>query len=455
MADQPLYPIGGGGLRGWMFRQIFGNRLLTAFGQRNFILQKNVPIWIDMENLLEVYFMVPHLRAVIDRKAEMFSNGRFRVVNKKGKEIEDHPVLEILKNPNCLQTMEAYLFQYSVFSDIYASTFQYKVAPKVGFNLAPRAMWNLPPANMRVIPTGKLWDQMDIGGIISKFTMENGSGNGMFRDFTTEDIIYATNAIGAQYITGQSKLVSLEKPLSNIVGALRTRNCIIFDRGGLGILSTASKDSAGGIPLGAEERKKISEQLPQDYGIQDGQLRTIITNAALTYTSMTFPTKDLMLFEECIDDANSVADAYSMHKNLFAWNKDSTFDNQDAAVKFTYQNTIQPFANSYCKLIMQDPSFEPLFARGHELELCYDHLPVMKEDELAEHEADKAEAEAQKVEVDTIVMLNTAVRSGNISRESAIYLLASTEEYTTEQASNLISEPKPVEPPQPTPPTNE
>lgn len=442
--DSPLYPIGGGGLRGWMFRQVFGNRLLTAFAQRNFILQKNVPIWIDMENLLQVYLMVPHLRAVIDQKAQMFSNAQFKVCDKKGKEIEDHPVLDILRNPNCLQTQEAYMFQYSVFSDIYASTFQYKVAPKVGFDLSPRAMWNLPPANMRVIPTGKLWDQMDIGGIIDKFTMENGNGNGMFRDFTTEDIIYSTSAIGAQYITGNSKLVSLEKPLSNIMGALRTRNCIIFDRGGLGILSTASKDSTGGIPLGQQERKDISAQMPQDYGIQDGQLRTIITNAALTYTSMTFPTKDLMLFEEIEDDFAAILGTFGMDRDIFPSVKGATNENKEQAIKQTYQNTIQPFADSYCKLIMQDPSFMPLFKRGHYLEASYEHLPVMKEDELHEHQADKAEAEAMSVWQQSIITLNTAVRQGNISRESAVFMLVDSGEYTQEQASSLISDPQPM-----------
>lgn len=436
--DAPLYPIGGGGLRGWMFRQIFGNRLLSAFAQRNFILQKNVPIWIDMENLLQVYLMVPHLRAVIDRKAEMFSNGRFCVVNKKGNEIEDHPIIGILENPNCLQTQEKYLFQYSIFDDIYASTFQYKVAPKVGFDLSPRALWNLPPANMRVIPTGQLWNETKIGGIISKFTMENGSVNGTIRDFTTEDIIYTTSAIGAHYITGESKLISLQKPLSNIVGALRTRNCIIFDRGAMGLLSHQSKDQMGGIPLGETERKMVESQMRNEYGIQDGQMRTIITEASLSYQSMTFPTKELMLFEEIEDDFSIICGTYGMSRDIFPSVKGATFENAEQAIKQTYQNTIQPCADSYCKLIMQDPGFAPLFSRGHELQLNYDHLPVMKEDEKSEADADKADAEARDQYIKTIISLNQEIAAGNMDHAQAVELLVMQCEYAPEDAKKVL-----------------
>ena len=47
-------------------------------------------------------------------------------------------------------------------------------------------------------------------------------------------------------------------------------------------------------------------------------------------------------------------------------------------------------------------------------------------------------------------IFNTAVRNGNMSRDSAIYLLVSSEEYTQEEASALISEPQPMPEPKPT-----
>lgn len=406
MGETPFYPIGASGWRGWLFRQIFGKNYLGAFSQSTFMLNRGVPILVDMENLMGVYMMVPHLRAVIDRRAEMFANADVYVVNAEGERVENHPIETLLRNPNPLQTQEQYMYQWAIYEGIYSQCFEYKLKLLAGFRPGPKCLWNLPPSNMRVIPTGKVWEQTTIDGIIEKYVMMNAESGTMERTFETKDIILTTTGVSNQYIVGSSRLLSLEKALNNIVGALRTRGAIIFDRGALGILSSSTKDaSGGGIPLDPKEKERIEKQYPTDYGIQDGQIRTLVTNAALNYTAMTFPTKDLMLFEEIEDDFQSILSAFGLYRDIFPSTKGATFENSKEAVRGSYQNAIQPLADSYCRSREQDPDIKPLLKAGEQLRASYEHLPAMQENK-------KEAAEANKIVIDAI---NLMVQSNMIT----------------------------------------
>lgn len=415
MGEAPFYPIGASGWRGWLFRKLFGgNSYLGAFSQSTFMLNRGVPILVDMENLMGVYLMVPHLRSVIDRRAEMFSNADVYVVNSEGERVENHPIEALLRNPNPLQTQEQYMCQWAIYEGIYSQCFEYKFKLMAGFRPGPKCLWNLPPSNMRVIPTGKVWEQTTIEGIVEKYVMMNAESGTMERTFETKDIILTTTGVSNQYIVGSSRLLTLEKALNNIVGALRTRGAIIFDRGALGILSSHGKDaSGGGIPLDPKEKERIEKQYPTDYGIQDGQIRTLVTNAALNYQPMTFPTKDLMLFEEIEDSFQSILGTFSMARDLFPSTKGATFENSKEAVRMTYQNCIQPLADSYCRSREQDPDIKPLLKAGEQLVASYEHLPAMQENK-------KESAEANKIVVDSIKLM---VDSNMVSPAQAAQLI--------------------------------
>ena len=437
MADSPFYPIGG--IKGWLFRQLFGGSQQAAAFNQSFILNKNQPIWIDMENLLGVYLTVPHLRAIIDKKAEMFSNAELYVVDKDGNRVDNPDVEKLLRNPNPLQNQQNYMYQWLVYYEVFAQCFEYKMKPEISFSPLPRVMWNLPPSNIAVKPTGKIWDQTTLDGIIAGYEMQHAEDGSVIRNFLPSQIIHTTQGVSNKYIVGESKLNTLQKPLSNIVGALRTRNCIIFDRGALGIISSESKDSVGGIPLGDKEKKALEAQLRRDYGIQDDQMRTLITAASLKYTPMTYPTKDLMLFEEIEDDVNAICAAFGMARDLFPSTKGATYENMKEAERGTYQNTLQPLLDLWCMSRTQDPDISKGLKDGQSIEGSYEYLAVMKNDELKEHQAEQAEQAAIGIEIDNIMKLNTAVAQGTMSRDAAVMFLVSSCEYEQNEAESLIS----------------
>lgn len=428
----------------------------SPFYPLNFIgtRDKKQPIFVDMTNLLAVYLSCPPLRAVIDRKAEMFSNMEIKLykktTDKNGEEtkeeIKKHPVLDLLNNPTPIHSQNNWLILYSIFKDVYNQTFTYKL--RGTSNGYPKVLWHLPSGDMKVIPTGKLFSQYEMNGIIKNYVLISGSDDQMTETvYETKDIIHITEGTSKNYIVGESKLKSLSMPISNIVGAYKTRNILIHENAGITILSPDSKDADGMIPLGDAERQRLENEFRLKYGLSDQQMHKVFTTTSMKVTPLVFPVNDMMLFEEIEGDFAEICQAFGMSRDIFPSTKGATFENQLQAEKATYNNTIIPEAEKFLQYFNKDKDFG-LEANGLYLEPCFEHVAALKEDEKAEAESEKLEYEGRKIKADSIIQLNKSVQMGEISYDAAIQTAVIVHEYPIEIAKTLISKPN-IKPPQP------
>lgn len=400
MTDPIFYPIGQFFSNLWNFP----SRNANAYYQ-NVIFNSSTPRWINFDNNLKPYNECPLLNIAINRKAELFSNGRWKVVsvNDEEKEYPNDDVLKLLNNPNPLQNCNEFLKQYSICCDIFATELIY--ALRATKNQDPSALYILPNAMMTIVPTGKLYMQNKLDQIIAYYMMQ-GVGVGKQR-WEVDEIIYNAQNVGTNLI-GQSKIPALNKPISNIMGALETRNIIIHDKGAIGILTAnGGGDGSGVIPLSEPERLKIENQFRRDTDIYGDRSKVKITTASMQWQNMSYPVKDLMLFEENEEDFGWICGAFNLDRDIFPSVKGATFENKKQGEIATYQNAIKPQADDLADCLTHN--FKELFnTRNRKLKLCYDHLPIMKEDELKE-------AQAEKLEVERLSLLK---RDGIINAET-------------------------------------
>jgi len=380
---------------------------------QNFFMNRKLPIYIDISNLMLVYLSTPLVRTILDKKAEMMKNARFEVykIGDDENPLEAHPILDLLNNPNPLQDIAGLIQQWSIYRDIYANTFMRKV--KATSAAYPKVLWNLPPGEIKIIPTGKLFDQTTFEGVIEKYVLFN-SGQFQPIDYLPADIIQTTCGTSDKYFFSESKLITNKLIISNYVGAYKTRNCIINDRGALGILSSTGKEGTGAIPFGSAERDRLNESYKEKYGIEDDQTRVIMSSSALKYQSMSFPTADLMLFEEEENCFSMMCAAYGMDRKLFPDNsaaKPQAIGSDgkgktEEAMKTTYQNTIQQEIDIFCNQFNYDVDFG-LIKSGYILRGSFKHLPVMQEDEVLR----------EQVESEKTVSLSQMLKDGIISKQ--------------------------------------
>lgn len=322
----------------------------------------------------DIYMTTPQLYAVIQRRGYLLSSGlwkHYKTVGGKPVLVENSPIVKILENPNPLMHGNDHIRQWNENKCVFGNNYEYlqrglPTLPVIG-------MTNLPAAEMQIKVSGKWYAQTKIEDIIEKYILQDSSGNS---EFDTSEINHTRYISGKNPVKGESPMSSLHMPLSNIRGAYGFRNTIINRKGALGILSNNAKDSSGAIPLTEKERTRLNDEYQRLYGINESQMQTIMTNSSLSWQAMTFPTKDLMLFEEVNDDFLTVIDAYGLNSNIFSKTVGATFENLNEGIKQAYQSTIIPEAE---ELAMNRSQIFGLLERGEWLELDYSHISVLQE----------------------------------------------------------------------------
>ena len=385
---------------GWLGRVLFGKNYF--YKSQSVQLGNKGAVYIDTDKPYELYHSIPQLKTIIGKKKAMFANVVPILKDSEGVVIEgalSEDFYNLIYSPNVMQSfnelMENQLEQF----DVYGNQFTYK--NKVS-NLSkfPIALWNISPRYMSPVMTGKVFDQVAKVDIISSYEY---CENTTKKVYSVSDIMYMRHNDLDNPVIGTSPLKFLKHPLSNIDGAYKFRNILINEKGAIGILSSKSGDSMGGIPLTKKEREEIENAHRKNYGINDEQMRMIITDASMSWQPMSYPTKDMMLFEEVQEDTLVLIDHFGMNVNLFA-SKNATFENVTASIKQVYADTIQPYADKYFTSLTAFLEIEKLFGKGSYIDPSYEHLKILQENKKEGADLFRANVDSIKQLVDAGIL---------------------------------------------------
>jgi hypothetical protein len=390
--------------------------------------------------------------------------------DKKGNVIEDHWINDLIKKPNAVQSWSDIVYSLSVQDALYSNAVAYTPERVAGIR---NLLIPLPANKIRINLTGKKLKQMEKEELISSFTFTYDDGS---RDeLVWKDVLYLTTADGMNIVKPISRIDSLRFPLSNIQAQYKKRNVLLENIGAIGILSAKNSDMGGAIPMTPEERQGIQRDW---YKRQKDEL--IITESDVNWQPMSYPTKDLMLFEELTADKMAIIDAYGLNANLFSSDKGSTFTNMRDSVRMAYTDTIIPETQQMYDSMLSQWGLDQEFY----LEANFDHLPILQKDEVEkasvqkttadtysillrdgvvtqQQYADIFEIEMQKQDrtesqaaalsqaqtnlkgtvggLDGIINLNAAVSTGQMARETAVNTLINYYGYDPVTANSMIT----------------
>lgn len=344
------------------------------------------------------YRLNPVLNAVLNVIADAEANKKWFVKDSKGeltplKEYDsDGGVLKrLIYEPNPLQSGKELDKQFSINRNVFGNAYQYASIP-IGFE----SNWtyedvtvinNLPPARVCPKITGKWLDATTIDEIIKYYVFN--TLDGKTRELSPSVIMHMNEAnidFDETFTEGVSKLVALQKPLSNIQLAYEARNVQIKRRGASGILTSDKQDAGlGSISLTQEEKEELQKEYRDNYGGLEGQNDIIISPNPMRYIDMSKKTRDLMLFEEVWDDAIAVCNAFGVEPSLVRYyiKKGGLSEETNAAEKRLYDSLIIPKSEEKDEKIN---NFLGLKEKGIELVGSYDHVKVLQKNQKEEAE---------------------------------------------------------------------
>lgn len=352
-----------------------GNRYINEY------FGKKKAVWIDTSKAFQHYIEIPELRTVINRKAKMISSGIPKLYNDKGEIVENHWVLNLIKNPNPTQCWDEVIYSTAVNDALYSTAFLY--APKRSFGIV-NLILPLASHKMQINTSGRTLKQMDKGGLIKDYTYNFSDESPQKLDF--EEIIMLQTTDGLNLLNPVSIIDSLKFPLSNIRAQYNKRNVLLENMGAIGILSAKKSDIGGALPVTPEEKKQI-----QSDWYNRSKDEVIITESELDWHPMSYPTKDLMLFEELTADKLALIDAFGLNYYVFSNEKGSTFSNVRDGIRMAYTDTIIPESDKIYDNLTEQLGLDK---EGLRLKAHFDHLPVLQSDVAQESQSLNTRADA-------------------------------------------------------------
>jgi phage portal protein BeeE len=358
---------------------------------------KKEAVWVDVDDAWLLYVEIPELRAVIDKRASMMAANIPCLYDQNGEKVESHWLLDLIDKPNAVQSWQDIVYSLSVQDGLYSNAFAYTPARIGGIR---NLMVPLPANKVRIHTSGKKLKQMDANDLVQKFEFEY--DNNDRESIEWKDMVYLMTDDGMNIIKPISRIETLKYPLSNIRAQYKKRNVLLENIGAIGILSAQQSDMGGAIPMTPEEKRAIQ----QDW-YRRSKDELIITEAKVDWKPMSYPTKDLMLFEELSADKLALFDAYGLNANIFSSIDGSTFSNVRDSIRMVYQDTIIPETQAMYNSIMRQFG---LHEQGYTLKADFSHLQVMQDDEEKTAQTMKLKAET----LEKIIALGVAMNPDEI-----------------------------------------
>jgi len=340
--------------------------------------------YTGLTDATKAYMKCPPLNSIINRKASAYINGKTYVMNAQGKEATTKQAKQLralFEKPNVLQSWEEFEAQNYIYQQIYGYCIVLVVKP-AGYHEAIDAssLWNIPPSMVVIEETKKLFYQTDQTGIIASITIDY---KGEKTPLPLEDVFIIKDFTPSfsTMILPASRIVALEMPVNNTIGAYESRNVLINYRGALGVISRdPGAGEMGTLPMTQEEKDALQQDFKR-YGLRNRQIQFIITKAAIKWQQMGYPTKDLMLFEEVEADTQAMCDSYGYPFRLLSSNSSNSLGGTDAGIfgRNLYQDTTIPES---CRIYSQ---WERLFKTadyGLFIQKDYSDVAVLQEDKV-------------------------------------------------------------------------
>ncbi|MDE5785023.1 MAG: phage portal protein, partial [Duncaniella sp.] len=270
----------------------------------------------------------------------------------------------ILKQPNPIMTWREIVYQHFVYKLATGNAFFRASMPE---NITADAIkfqwcsnyWSLPAHLVQVKPMEHsygvpMFGIANIDELIKGYTLNLDAYSGLTipyyqiwhdRDGLPELIK------GVGYLKAESRLLSVKKPIANLIAVYEARNVIFLKRGALGFIVAQKADETGTIALEPDEKEALRKEVDSKYGVSEGKSPYAITDVPINFVRTNLSISELQPFDETLEDAIKIASVFGIPSVLVPRKDQSTFSNQDTAEKSVYTSVIIPAAKRFCEAI--------------------------------------------------------------------------------------------------------
>lgn len=320
-------------------------------------------------NFIELYKTIPEVFWPIDFIAKRISEAHFDL-----KRTNDDSIVwcnrlgadKILKQPNPIMTWREIVYQHFVYKLATGNAFfraamaDSITADAIKFQWCSN-YWELPAHLVQVQPAEcsygmPIFGIANIEDLVKGYSVNIGAYSDMSIPHTQiwhdrDNLPNLTSSVG--YLKSDSRLLSVKKPIANLIAVYEARNVIFVKRGALGFIVSQKSDVTGTVALEPGEKEELRKTINKNYGVGEGQSPWGITDVPVSFVRTNLSISELQPFDETLEDAIKIAAVFGIPSVLVPRKDQSTFSNQDSAEKSVYTSVIIPSAKRFCEALTQ------------------------------------------------------------------------------------------------------
>lgn len=310
----------------------------------------------------------PAVLKVFTLQCDLFSLGKIKIY-KDGKDIGAHPILDMLNEPNYMQSQNQWLWDYmfwTMLGTAYLYVDSQVAAPGNNlYFLNPIGMEF--PTNMlnksdKIILSSK--SNKDILAFSVKYKFEDGTS--MLIPFSkivcTTDL---SNGVG-NWFKGNSRLDALHKVITNSEAALDARNINIRYAGKFMVAGQQDPNNVTKIPMSKDEKDDIETKM-------NGRKSVHAVKSMIEIKRFVEDMRKLELNQAYLDSYFIIGNMYNIPRDVLEAYVSSTYENQEKAKGAHISYTLQPKGDDLMARLSTRFNLGDL-----KLQISWDHLPFMQ-----------------------------------------------------------------------------
>ena len=254
-------------------------------------------------------------------------------------QIDTHPILTVLANPNLQQTRSEFIYNWCGFKLITGNVYINGIAPAIGVNKGLfQELFLLPSQFVEILPGGFRQPIrqyiVHIGSFKMKFDPETVNHSKYFNpDFTHGQSLFGMSPLQSAFRNVQS---------SNDADIARVR--AFQNQGAIGMISAGSSEEK--MKMSPAELQSLSDKYQDKFGGAENFNKVLFTTSLAKWDNMGLSPVDLAIMESKIHDLRTLCSIYGIQSQLFNDPENKTFNNQKEAKKAAMTDVIMPLLNS-------------------------------------------------------------------------------------------------------------
>lgn len=343
-----------------------------------------IPDKLTDSNAFRLANTVAEIYFPIDYMADRASKLRYYIADRNGVEIPESSELNrFLTKINPFYSFSDLMYQalFSYLSD--GNLFHYLSVPQSYRNVSVNNITRLdvlqpPQTSIREYNNVSELLATDVSDFIKEARYYSGTTQRYDQLRTDRLKLYRFDATRKEdsAILSRSPLFKAFRNINNLLATYSARYNVYVNNGAAGYL--VKKSATGGIEASLTDRKDIVDQINDRHGLTGNRRLWGISSIPLEWVNTLSTIKDLMPYEETLENAIKIAGVFQIPSDLVPRKDHSTFDNQAGQERVVWENSLMSLIDTMCNYFTRSFTLDQ---SGYKIMADYSSVSVLSVNE--------------------------------------------------------------------------